>query len=531
MLAVGDYTLSAAGDGIAAIADIPFSVFAIPPPGMPVLSEEVLPGNGIGNADHIKGYTLTVDVSHSGFEGSDEISLLADGTPLTGISPADSQPVSAATGNKLTFEVVANSQLAGVNVYEISARVEGTRSGSDEMSDSTTSLSLMVTQDVDEDDDRLIELATAAMVGHTRNDLAGTSYDTTTAAGGGSTTGCSGVCAGYELTGDVALSGNWTPIGTDANKFSTTFEGNGHSITGMNMNFASTSTSMINGMGFFGVISDASVVRNLFVSGSIDDARGTSFVANGIHGGLAAVNEGTILNSGANVVIEAGLGADMVGGLVGTNEGLIANSFAIGNVDGEGSPSDAAGGLVGINDGSTTAEVGRIRSSYATNRVIGEINFRGRLVGQLRTRNTSSTITYISNSFAGRPPASTLSDDGTVVFFSYISGGGPARVTDAVNSYFYTDDTSTATTGSRRALSQLQMPTTASDIYSAWSTNNWDFGTGTQLPLLKYAEHTETSNGSSDSIGIDCTPSAQAASRDEADPPLCQAIQTGQPAR
>ena len=131
MLAVGDYTLSAAGNGTAAIANISFSVVAIPRPGVPDLSGEVLDGNGIGNADHIKGYTLTVNVSHSGFLDTDMISLLADGTPLTGISPADSQPVSDATGNELTFEVVANSQLAGVNVYAIRARATGTRSGID----------------------------------------------------------------------------------------------------------------------------------------------------------------------------------------------------------------------------------------------------------------------------------------------------------------------------------------------------------------------------------------------------------------
>ena len=40
----------------------------------------------------------------------------------------------------------------------------------------------------------------------------------------------------------------------------------------------------------------------------------------------------------------------------------------------------------------------------------------------------------------------------------------------------------------------LQSPTTATGIYRGWSTDDWDFGTSSQYPILRYAENPNTDN-------------------------------------
>ena len=297
------------------------------------------------------------------------------------------------------------------------------------MSDSTTSRSLMVTQDVDEDGDSLIELATAAMVGNISNDLAGTSYDTTTAAGGGSTTGCSGVCAGYELAGDITLAGTWTPIGSDSNLamagcqlsgggnggFSTTLEGGSNLISGLSLNGSGA-------QGLFACI-DGATIRNLRIA-LASGASPVNGSANEDHIGIltgaafgttaattidrVAVYDGDAdATSNTGVDIGAGNGSDQIGALVGTIDGnvTISNSVAR-RINLSGGPGeDSVGGLVGGLTGGSTAAV--IRSSQVIDGLVdidaatSSNNRLGGLIGRVRQAIATLTITLENNLVLG----------------------------------------------------------------------------------------------------------------------------------
>lgn len=60
----------------------------------------------------------------------------------------------------------------------------------------------------------------------------------------------------YKLTSDISLDGTWTPIGTNSNRFSGTFDGDNHSITGT---MTVSGLTKDEGAGLFGVISKATI--------------------------------------------------------------------------------------------------------------------------------------------------------------------------------------------------------------------------------------------------------------------------------
>lgn len=68
----------------------------------------------------------------------------------------------------------------------------------------------------------------------------------------------------YELGCDVALTGSWTPIGTESTPFTGSLDGNGHSITGLTL-----TTYSCENIGLFGVCSNARL-SNLWVKTSAD---------------------------------------------------------------------------------------------------------------------------------------------------------------------------------------------------------------------------------------------------------------------
>lgn len=75
----------------------------------------------------------------------------------------------------------------------------------------------------------------------------------------------------YKLTADIALNGVWTPIGTNEKRFSGSFDGDNHSITG---SMTVKGLAVNDGAGLFGVISKATVknIKNeAAVNVSVDD--------------------------------------------------------------------------------------------------------------------------------------------------------------------------------------------------------------------------------------------------------------------
>ena len=120
----------------------------------------------------------------------------------------------------------------------------------------------------------------------------------------------------YKLMGNVSLSAtipnNWTAIGTSANQFTGSFNGQGYTISNLNIN----KTASYQGM--FGYIGSGGMVQNVgLVGGSVS---GGEYV-----GGVAGYNNRTVQNCYATGSVSGGIN---VGGVVGSNN-IVQNSVAL----------------------------------------------------------------------------------------------------------------------------------------------------------------------------------------------------------
>ena len=175
-----------------------------------------------------------------------------------------------------------------------------------------------------------------------------------------------------ELTADIDLSEicgeniggqsvSWTPIGSISRPYSGTFNGAGHTISGLYIK------SSDNDQGLFGRV-NGGTVQNLTVSGSVS---GGWYV-----GGVVGYNNsGTVTGctfSGSGSVS----GGGYVGGVVGYSSGGISASASVTNCynTGEVSGGEYVGGVVGLNSGT-------VENCYNTGTVTGTNDYVGGVVG------------------------------------------------------------------------------------------------------------------------------------------------------
>ena len=110
----------------------------------------------------------------------------------------------------------------------------------------------------------------------------------------------------YELTDDITLSENWTPIGTKDNPFKGTINGNGKTITGLNINKDNGDYA-----GLVGLLDGGSVNNIKFANVSIT---GTAADVGAAVGRI--INGGSV--SGIDVLSGSIAGSKRVGGVVGS---------------------------------------------------------------------------------------------------------------------------------------------------------------------------------------------------------------------
>ena len=145
-----------------------------------------------------------------------------------------------------------------------------------------------------------------------------------------------------ELTDDIDLSSvcgpelndgtSWEPIGNSINQYRGTFDGTGHTISGLYINSSSD-----NYQGLFGYVSGT--VQNLSVSGSVS---GNNFV-----GGVVGLNRGSVEDCDFTGSVS---GNNYVGGVVGYSSGGSSASASVTNCYNTGSVSgNSVGGVVGLN--------------------------------------------------------------------------------------------------------------------------------------------------------------------------------------
>ena len=362
-------------------------------------------------------------------------------------------------------------------------------------------------------------------------------------------TGCIGYELVADIDLDLVAAG-WDPIGAGDDSdidsgfhFGAIFDGNrdlGYEISNLTINAPDADA-----IGLFAYLESTAEVRNLVLANVAIDGKANiggvaghskgliinskvlgSFSGNTNIGSLTGRNDGFIGSSIADVRISgnslAGSDSRNIGSLAGHNSGRIINSGAVADIIGN----TNVGALVGINDGSGGDEA-RIINSHASGRVVGE-NAVGGLVG----RNESNAA--IHNSYAGSEVLGNVAAGGLVglnfgtLANSYASGNIAAReqggglvgnnrnASDAViNSYAisrvsgisdigaliglgsegvnnsYWDSSISgqlqSAGGIGKTTAELQNPITSIGIYSTWSDSDWDFGTSSEYPQLKYA--------------------------------------------
>ena len=198
------------------------------------------------------------------------------------------------------------------------------------------------------------------------------------------------------LDTDIDLTGKkWTPIGTDYdNSYTGTFDGGGHTITGL------TVTTNDKYAGLFGYIGDAGTVKNVVMEGVLI----TSNNGLGRAGGVAGYSRGTIENCSVSGSVS---GTVSVGGVVGTQwggsiTGCSSSATVKGMVD--------VGGVAGLTNSNAT-----LTACYATGNVTleiapinlidvgGAVGFNGgsRILACYATGNVTSTGSSTVNVYIG----------------------------------------------------------------------------------------------------------------------------------
>ncbi len=176
--------------------------------------------------------------------------------------------------------------------------------------------------------------------------------------------------AKYIQTADIDLSSisNFIPIGSNSNRFTGTYNGNGFKITNLTIN------STQNDVGMFGAVNGT--LENMH----LEDVKIT---ANSFVGGLVGANHGTIRNITIKNIEIFGASGDDKGGLVGYNNSSIRN-VSVENIRISGG--NKIGGIVGENRGP-------ISNSYvAGGSIIINNNNGGGIVGE--------NYNYITNSYS-----------------------------------------------------------------------------------------------------------------------------------
>ena len=197
----------------------------------------------------------------------------------------------------------------------------------------------------------------------------------------------------YQLANDIAITAaHWHPIGF-YNAFAGTFDGSGHTISGINVSGHShaglfgknsgtiqnlTVSGSVSGGQYCGLLTgtNSGTIKNCFTSGTASGGSNASV------GGLIGYNSGNVAVCGSIVDATSGTYA---GGLIAYNEynGKVTNCYAQGNVTGQ---SGYAGGLVGRNDPYSGRSVAIVENCYS----IGAVSTGGGLIGSNSGTVTSS---------------------------------------------------------------------------------------------------------------------------------------------
>ena len=216
------------------------------------------------------------------------------------------------------------------------------------------------------------------------------------------------------LDTDLTLTGEWTPIGTESQPYTGTFDGGGHTISGL------TVTGSDQWAGLFGYIDKDGTVKNVVlenvqitsdnqyayvggvagysegniencsVSGSVSGNSNSNGTSNCVGGVVGQQYGGTITECSSSAIVD---GRNEVGGVAGKtdNSATLTACYATEDVTVKRTPTNNtyAGGVVGFNGGGST-----LIACYATGSVTVTGDGSGSIyVGGVTGSNDSGTLT------------------------------------------------------------------------------------------------------------------------------------------
>ena len=226
----------------------------------------------------------------------------------------------------------------------------------------------------------------------------------------------------YNETGEVTNGENftsWTPIGNSGdNQYTGTFDGQGHTISGLYFN---TSTDFV---GLFGVVGSGGSVSNVGVVDSY--FKGKKHV-----GGVCGLNYGGTITNCYNRGTVSGSGR--VGGVCGYNNygGTIENCYNTGTVSGSG---DWVGGVCGCNY-APSDRTATITNCYNTGAVSGTGLYVGGVCGDNDVYYSDNATATITNCYNRGTVSGSGNYVGGVCGFNraYRSSNGTATITNCYN--------------------------------------------------------------------------------------------------
>ena len=224
------------------------------------------------------------------------------------------------------------------------------------------------TTDYDADDNGLIEVGSLAQLNAIRWDLNGDGQPATSSrrdynlafpnriAAAPGRMGCPATCAGYELTANLTFAdgANWTPIGSFQNYFAATLDGNGHTLTDLNVNM-----TISNPAGLFQALTSTAVIRDLGLINPTVRSTASGLSAGALAGSaLAGSAIQAVYVQGGTTTIAAAMMRG--GGLVGIAGAAISAGYSTAAIALEGTPANVYTGVM-----AGQLDAGRITASYA----------------------------------------------------------------------------------------------------------------------------------------------------------------------
>lgn len=186
--------------------------------------------------------------------------------------------------------------------------------------------------------------------------------------------------ANAKLTADINLAGDadnqWTPIGTNANRYNGTFDGQGFIIKNLFYK------QQVQGVGLFGFANNSAYIKNVRVEGTIDNSTDGAGAGNGgtqtCAGGILGMSYGaTVLNCSFSGSV---ISFSNVGGIVGWGTATIVNCYNEGTVMFHSTRNQTGGGIHGF-DGSPQLincyNVGDVINNGGSTFAIGSVSYSG----------------------------------------------------------------------------------------------------------------------------------------------------------